>query len=70
MVQLPAPYHGGLLGADPQFERKLFALAVLWRSHRIGRPPVGDPPRPGVDLGLPGSLDSRRYKTGYQLQNG
>jgi hypothetical protein len=36
VVELRAPYDGELLAADPQFERKLFALAHLWRSHRIG----------------------------------
>lgn len=36
VVQLRAPYDGGLMAADPQFERKLFALAHLWTSHRIG----------------------------------
>ena len=36
-VQLRAPYDGGLLAADPEFERKLFALSTVWRSHRIGR---------------------------------
>ncbi|GAA0800135.1 hypothetical protein [Spirilliplanes yamanashiensis] len=36
-VQLGAPYDGGLLEADPEFERKLFALSTAWRSHRIGR---------------------------------
>ena len=36
-VQLRAPYDGGLLEADPAFERKLFALSAVWRSHRIGR---------------------------------
>lgn len=36
-VQLRAPYDGGLLAADPQFEQKLFLLSAVWRSHRIGR---------------------------------
>ena len=35
-VQLRAPYDGGLFAADPQFEFKVFALANLWRSHRVG----------------------------------
>jgi hypothetical protein len=35
-VRLPAPYDGEFLAADPQFERKLFALSHLWRSHRFG----------------------------------
>jgi hypothetical protein len=35
-VQLPAPYDGEFLAADPHFERKLFALSHLWRSHRFG----------------------------------
>jgi uncharacterized iron-regulated membrane protein len=35
-VQLPAPYDGEFFAADPQFERKLFALSHLWRSHRFG----------------------------------
>jgi hypothetical protein len=35
-VQLQAPYSGGLFAADPHFERKMFALSHLWRSHRFG----------------------------------
>jgi hypothetical protein len=35
-VQLRAPYSGGLLSADPQFEVKMFALSYIWRSHRFG----------------------------------
>jgi hypothetical protein len=35
-VRLRAPYDGEFLAADPQFERKLFALSHLWRSHRFG----------------------------------
>ena len=35
-VQLRAPYDGGLFAADPKFELKVFALANLWRSHRVG----------------------------------
>ena len=35
-VQLSAPYSGGLLTADPQFEGKMFALSYMWRSHRFG----------------------------------
>ena len=35
-VQLTAPYSGELFAADPQFERKMFALSHLWRSHRFG----------------------------------
>jgi hypothetical protein len=35
-VRLRAPYDGGLLAGDPQFESKVFALSHLWRSHRIG----------------------------------
>jgi hypothetical protein len=33
---LRAPYDGGLFAADPKFELKVFALANLWRSHRVG----------------------------------
>jgi hypothetical protein len=35
-VQLTAPYSGGLFAADPHFEKKMFALSHLWRSHRFG----------------------------------
>ena len=35
-VQLAAPYSGEWFAADPRFELKVFALAQLWRSHRIG----------------------------------
>jgi hypothetical protein len=35
-VQLRAPYSGGFLSADPQFEGKMFALSYIWRSHRFG----------------------------------
>lgn len=35
-VQLHAPYSGGLFAADPHFERKVFRLSHLWRSHRFG----------------------------------
>ena len=35
-VRLQAPYSGGLFAADPHFERKVFALSHLWRSHRFG----------------------------------
>jgi hypothetical protein len=31
---LRAPYHGRLLAADPEFERKLFMLRNLWATHR------------------------------------
>lgn len=34
VVWLPAPYHGRLLAADPEFERKLFMLRNLWETHR------------------------------------
>lgn len=36
-VRLPAPYHGGLLGRDPGFERKLFTICHLWETHRTRR---------------------------------
>jgi hypothetical protein len=36
-VRLPAPYDGRLLGADPQFERKLIMLRHLWETHRHAR---------------------------------
>ncbi len=36
-VRLSAPYDGRLLGADPQFERKLFMLRHLWETHRHAR---------------------------------
>jgi hypothetical protein len=36
-VRLPAPYDGRLLGADPQFERKLIMLRHLWETHRHTR---------------------------------
>jgi hypothetical protein len=35
-VRLRAPYDGELFAADPHFERKVFALSHLWRSHRFG----------------------------------
>jgi len=35
---LRAPYHGRWLSADPQFERKLFALRNLWETHRSWGP--------------------------------
>ncbi|HEX5595627.1 MAG TPA: hypothetical protein VFX61_06330 [Micromonosporaceae bacterium] len=35
--RLPVPYDGGLLGRDPQFERKLFLICHLWRTHRTVR---------------------------------
>jgi hypothetical protein len=35
-LQLQAPYSGELLGADPRFEGKMFALSSVWRSHRFG----------------------------------
>ena len=35
-LRLSAPYDGEWFAADPQFERKLFALSYLWRSHRFG----------------------------------
>jgi hypothetical protein len=31
---LTAPYDGRLLGADPEFERKLFLVRHLWETHR------------------------------------
>jgi hypothetical protein len=34
MVRLRTPYDGGLLGRDPQFERKLFMIRHLWETHR------------------------------------
>jgi hypothetical protein len=33
-VILRAPYTGGLLAVDPEFERKLFALRNRWETHR------------------------------------
>jgi hypothetical protein len=33
-VRLRAPYHGRLLAADPEFERKLVMLRQLWNTHR------------------------------------
>ena len=36
-LRLPAPYDGRLLGADPQFEHKLFMLRHLWETHRHAR---------------------------------
>ena len=36
-VRLSAPYDGRLLGADPQFERKLIMLRHLWETHRHSR---------------------------------
>jgi hypothetical protein len=36
-VRLRAPYDGGFFAGDPQFEVKVFALANLWRSHRVDR---------------------------------
>jgi hypothetical protein len=36
--RLPAPYHGRWLGADPQFEWKLFTLRNLWATHRSWGP--------------------------------
>ena len=41
MVRLRAPYDGGLLGRDPQFERKLFMIRHLWATHRRVRSRVG-----------------------------
>lgn len=38
IVPLRAPYDGGLLGRDPQFERKLFLIRHLWETHRQLRP--------------------------------
>jgi len=40
-VRLRAPYDGGLLGGDPQFERKLFMIRHLWETHRRVRSRVG-----------------------------
>jgi hypothetical protein len=34
VVPLRAPYDGGLLGRDPQFERKLFLIRHVWETHR------------------------------------
>jgi hypothetical protein len=36
-MRLPAPYHGRLLAADPEFERKLVMLRHLWIAHRHAR---------------------------------
>jgi hypothetical protein len=33
-LRLRAPYDGGLLGRDPQFEQKLFMICHLWETHR------------------------------------
>jgi hypothetical protein len=33
-VILRAPYTGGLLAVDPEFEQKLFALRNRWETHR------------------------------------
>jgi hypothetical protein len=41
MIRLRAPYDGGLLGRDPQFERKLFMIRHLWATHRQLRNRVG-----------------------------
>ncbi|HKS98225.1 MAG TPA: hypothetical protein VJT31_01745 [Rugosimonospora sp.] len=42
VLRLPAPYHGRLLGADPEFEHKYFTLRNLWETHRraSARPPA------------------------------
>ena len=34
IVRLLAPYHGGIMARDPEFERKLFMLRHLWETHR------------------------------------
>jgi hypothetical protein len=39
-VQLPAPYSGELLAADPHFELKVATLTHLWRSHKFGGVPT------------------------------
>jgi hypothetical protein len=39
-VQLPAPYSGELLAADPQFELKVATLTHLWRSRKFGGVPT------------------------------
>jgi hypothetical protein len=41
IVRLRAPYDGGLLGRDPQFERKLFMIRHVWETHRQLRNRVG-----------------------------
>lgn len=34
IVRLLAPYDGGLVARDPEFERKVFMLRNLWETHR------------------------------------
>jgi hypothetical protein len=34
IVRLLAPYDGGIVARDPEFERKLFMLRHLWETHR------------------------------------
>jgi hypothetical protein len=34
IVRLLAPYDGGLVARDREFERKLFMLRHLWETHR------------------------------------
>jgi hypothetical protein len=41
IVRLRAPFDGGLLGRDPQFERKLFMIRHVWETHRQLRNRVG-----------------------------
>ncbi|MGA8116617.1 MAG: hypothetical protein WCA46_23510 [Actinocatenispora sp.] len=36
--RLPAPYDGGALGRDPEFEEKMFTIRNLWESYRIFAP--------------------------------
>ena len=37
VLRLRAPYDGTMLGRDPRFERKIFALLNLWETHRSWR---------------------------------
>jgi hypothetical protein len=41
IVRLRAPYDGGLLGRDRQFERKLFMIRHVWETHRQLRNRLG-----------------------------
>jgi hypothetical protein len=34
IMRLLAPYDGGIVARDPEFERKLFMLRHLWETHR------------------------------------
>jgi len=40
VIRLRAPYDGGLLDHDPDFERKFFTLRNLWETHRNSRKPA------------------------------